>query len=76
MIIAMEEKVKIEGDRNEVLAEATTILHNIYCTLAERDGKEVADEELESIFQLAVMSEDEITEVAEMARANTAAFIN
>lgn len=76
MIIAMEEKVKIEGDRNEVLAEATTILHNIYCTLAERDGKEAADEELESIFKLAVMSEDEISEMADLARADDAVFVN
>ena len=64
MIIAIEGTVRIQGDKNEVLAEATTILHNVYCTLVERYGKEEADDQIADIAQLAVMSEKEISELA------------
>ena len=64
MIIAIEGTVRIQGDKNEVLAEATTILHNVYCGLVERYGKEEADDQIADIAQLAVMSEKEISELA------------
>ena len=64
MIIAIEGTVRIQGDKSEVLAEATTILHNVYCGLVERYGKEEADEQITDIAQLAVMSEKEIAEMA------------
>lgn len=64
MIIAKEGTVRIEGDKNEVLAEATVILRNIYCTLVRTHGVEVANEHLTDIAQLAVMSEKEIKELA------------
>lgn len=64
MIIAIEGTVRIQGDKSEVLAEATTILHNVYCGLVERYGKEEADEQIADMAQLAVMSAEEITELA------------
>lgn len=64
MIIAKEGTVRIEGDKNEVLAEATVILRNIYCTLVRRHGEEVANERIADIAQLAVMSEKELKELA------------
>ena len=73
MIIAMEGTVRIEGDKNEVLAEATVILHNIYCTLVGRHGEEVANDHIAEIAQMAVMSAEEL---AEMAKADIAVLEN
>ena len=64
MIIAKEGTVRIEGDKNEVLTEATVILRNIYYTLVRRHGEEVANDHIADIAQLAVMSEKELKELA------------
>ena len=63
MIICKDGTVKIGGDKVEVLAEATCILHAIYERLVEREGEEEAAEQLKELFMLAVMSKDEIEEV-------------
>ena len=68
MIISYEGKVRIEGEKSDVLAEATCIMHDIFETLAVREGREAAREELDEIFKLAVMSAKQISEKTEELR--------
>lgn len=68
MIISFEGKVRIEGEKTDVLAEATCIMHNIFETLAEREGREAAREAVDGIFELAVLSAKQISEKTEELR--------
>lgn len=60
MIIAMDETIRIEGDRNDVLSECTGILHAIYEILVEKEGVDAANEQFVEIGRLAVMSEEDL----------------
>ena len=71
MVICKEGTVKIEGGKSEVLAEVICILHSVYERLVECEGEEDAAEQLGELFEVAIMSKDEIEEaiVTEEQRA-------
>jgi len=60
MIIAMDGTTRIEGDKNDVIAECTSILHAIYEVLVEKEGVDAANEQFVEIGRLAVMSEEDL----------------
>ena len=60
MIICMNGTLRMEGDKAEVLAETTLILHGIYETLVKHEGEDVAREQFAEIGRLAVMTEEEL----------------
>ena len=69
MIIAIEEVLRIDGDKGEVLTEATRLMHVIYEVLVEKEGEEAANEQLHDVFRLAKMTAEEIrAETAETRR--------
>ena len=71
MIIAIEEVLKIEGAKREVLAEAARLMHGLYEIMTEKEGKEEADRMLGELFRLATMSMEEVkAEAAEARRLN------
>ncbi len=63
MVICKGGTVSISGDKVEVMAEMTCLLHGVYERLVESEGEEKAAEQLDTLFVLAMMSEDEIEEV-------------
>lgn len=60
MIIAMEGTIKIDGEPNEVYAEAAQILHMIYKTVKEHTDEEYAAAKLNDIHEIAMLDEDEL----------------
>ena len=60
MIIAMDRTTRIEGDKSDVIAECTSILHAIYEILVEKEGVDAANEQFVEIGRLAVMSEEDL----------------
>ena len=63
MIICKDGTVRLDGEKVEVLAEVTCVLHAVYEKLVEHEGEEVAEEQLRELFMLAVLSAEEIKEV-------------
>ena len=62
MIICMNGTLRMEGDKVEILAETTLILHAVYEQLVKREGVESANEQFAELGRLATMSADEIEE--------------
>lgn len=62
MIISMNGTTRMEGTKNDVLAEVTCILHAVYEQLKKREGEQSAMEQLAEIGRLAVMTEEELDE--------------
>lgn len=53
-------KVEFEGTAGIVIAEATTLLHDLYRVMVEEFGQEAADKDFAKMGRLAVMSEEEL----------------
>ena len=62
MIICMDGTLRMEGNKVEVLAETTLILHGVYETLVKHEGEEKAREQFAEIGRLAVMTDEEISD--------------
>jgi len=60
MIIAMDGAIRIEGDKSDVIAECTGVLHSIYEIMVEKEGVDAANEQFVEIGRLAVMSEEDL----------------
>ena len=60
MIIAMDGTIKIDGEPNEVYAEAAQILHMIYETVKEHTDEEYAMAKLNDIHEIAMMEREEL----------------
>lgn len=60
MILVMDRTVTIEGDHDEVVAEAALALHQIYFEMVRRYGEKEAEEQLDFIIKIAHMSEEKI----------------
>ncbi len=64
MIIAMDGTIKIDGEPNEVYAEAAQILHMIYETVREHTDEEYATAKLNDIHEVAMMEREELERCA------------
>ena len=64
MIVAIEGTIRIDGDPNEVYAEAALILREIYQTVKEHTDEEYAMAKLNDIHEIAVLEEEEISRYA------------
>lgn len=53
-------KAKIMGDEVTVLSELTYAVKHIHREIEKVRGKKVADKEMEDVFKLAIMSEEEL----------------
>ena len=60
MIIAIDDVLKIEGNKKEVLIEAAKLLHGLYGLMADDVGEEEARKVLHDLFRLAQMSKEEV----------------
>lgn len=60
MIIAIEDVLKIDGNKKEVLSEAMRLMHGLYEIMVEKEGKEAADEQFSEIFRIVTMSKEEV----------------
>ncbi len=64
MIIAMKGTIEIEGEPNEVYAEAAQILHMIYEMVREHTDEEYAVAKLNDIHEIAMMEREELERCA------------
>ena len=64
MIIAMKGTIEIEGEPNEVYAEAAQILHMIYETVREHTDEEYAVAKINDIHEIAMMEREELERCA------------
>ena len=53
-------KTEIKGDEVTVLSELTYAVKHIHGEIGKVKGKKVADKEMEDVFKLAIMSEEEL----------------
>ena len=53
-------KTEITGDEVTVLSELTYAVKHIHGEIGKVKGKKVADKEMEDVFKLAIMSEEEL----------------
>lgn len=58
-------KVEIMGDKVTVLSELTYAVKYIHREIGKVRGKKVADKEMEDVFKLAIMSEEELDKECE-----------
>ncbi len=62
MIICMDGTLRMNGNKVEVLAETTLILHAVYEQLVKNEGEESANEQFAELGRLATMTPEEIEE--------------
>ena len=53
-------KAEILGDEGTVLSELTCVVKHIHKEIGKVRGRKVADKEMEYVFKLAIMSEEEL----------------
>ena len=61
-------KTEIKGDEVTVLSELTYAVKHIHGEIGKVKGKKVADKEMEDVFKLAIMSEEELDKECEVKK--------
>lgn len=68
MITVNKGRVELRGPAKQVEAEAATMLHAIWETIEELDGRDEADERIDFIAEMAKKCEDGIDQKIEKAK--------
>ena len=62
MVFVNDGMVALKGTKDEIIAETTVLLHEVFNTIKSKDGEQEALEQLVEIGRLAVMTEEQIVE--------------